>query len=98
MSAAHDFDRTDNDAIAAGGRYWMIPSKVSTGSEESIVQECGWGQDHMYGRHDCTHAPPERTDATRPDALILLQPGRRRLPVSLQGARSPQFSSGSGIW
>ena len=37
MNIAHDLHKADNDAIAVNGSHWMISSKISTGSTESII-------------------------------------------------------------
>ena len=37
MNVAHDLDRVDNDAIVVKGNHWMMSSKISTGSTESII-------------------------------------------------------------
>ena len=37
MNVAHDLDRADNDAIVVKGNHWMMSSKISTGSTESII-------------------------------------------------------------
>ena len=49
ISVAHDLERVGNDAIVVKGNHWMISSKISTGSSESIIvillkagQNWGW--------------------------------------------------------
>ena len=37
ISVAHDLERVGNDAIAVKGNHWMISSKISTGSVESVI-------------------------------------------------------------
>ena len=38
MNVAHDLDRVDNDARAVKGSHWIMSSRISTGSTESIVR------------------------------------------------------------
>lgn len=63
MNAAHGLDRADNDTVVVMGRDWIISSRISTGSVESIVQVLGivWlgirsGHDH-YERSIRTPGP-----------------------------------------
>ena len=37
MNVAHDLDRVDNDASVVKGSHWIMSSKISAGSAESIV-------------------------------------------------------------
>src|ERR1700733_556158 len=75
MNVAHDFDRADKDTIAADGRCWMISSKVSTGSEESIVQVVSivWLRTRSWSDQHRAPAPP---DVIRPEVSTLLPVGR----------------------